>query len=68
MKLLLISDAGELIQSFDDIEKHDTTSAQGVLALLDLVERMAEAAKGNHVVSRPERSVARALTRNGTEG
>ena len=68
MKLLLISDAGEVIQSFDDIEKHDATSAQGVLALLDLVESMAEAAKGNHTVSRLGRSVPRALAQNGTEG
>jgi len=55
MKLLLISDEGEVIQSFDDIEKHDGTSAHGALALMDIVESMAAAAKNNHTVSRKGR-------------
>lgn len=67
MKLLLISDEGEVLRSFDDIEKHHATSAQGVLALLDIVESMTEAAKSNNTVSRLGRSVARPLAQNGTE-
>ena len=64
MKLLLISDEGEVIQSFDDIEKHDGTSAHGALALMDIVESMAAAAKNNHTVSRKGRPVAKALAQS----
>ena len=64
MKLLLISDEGEVIQSFDDIEKHDATSTRGVLELLDFVESVAEAARSNDTVSRLGRPVARTLAQS----
>ena len=67
MKLLLISDEGEVIQSFDDIEKHDATSTRGVLELLDFVESVAEAARSNDTVSRLEHSVARTVAQSGAE-
>ncbi|MBI4441816.1 MAG: hypothetical protein HY649_00415 [Acidobacteria bacterium] len=67
MKLILIGDEGEVIWSFDDIEKHHATSAQGVLALLDIVESMTKAAKSNNTVSRLGRSVGKPLAQNSSE-
>ncbi|OFV96220.1 MAG: hypothetical protein A3H94_01395 [Acidobacteria bacterium RIFCSPLOWO2_02_FULL_60_20] len=67
MKLLLISDEGEVIQSFDDIEKHDVMSAHGALALMDIVESMVVAAKSNNTVSRLGHPVARTVAQSGAE-
>ena len=47
MKLLLINDSGDPVACLDDVERYDAQKSSSVLALLDFLETLIAAAKGN---------------------
>jgi len=47
MRLILLSNEGNVIESFDDLEIYDPRTAEGAIALLDIVERVSDAVNLN---------------------
>lgn len=47
MKLLLVNDHGDPVACLDGVEGYDVQNSRNVLALLDFLETLLAAAKGN---------------------